>query len=346
MKITRFFSALALASFSMIWGFAMPEDLKEPQYATIGDFVLENGQTIYDCRIGFKTFGKMNQHKTNIILFSTWFSGTTNDLQNSVPGILIDSNKYFIILVDALGDGISSSPSNSPKQSRLQFPVFTIRDMVESQHILLTKFLHINHVKAISGISMGGMQSFQWSVSYPDFADKIIPIAGSPQLTSNDLLLWNGEIRALESDTAYHQGNYEGFPSIPAVFVLHKLAVATPAYYANSVSRAEFDHWFEETITQKSFDWNNWHRQLEAMISMDITRTSNVPGLAEVGKKIRASMLIIVSRQDLMVNPIPASKLASLLHAKLLVLTSDCGHLAPGCEISRVRKAIAEFLAG
>jgi homoserine O-acetyltransferase len=217
--------------------------------------------------------------------------------------------------------------------------------MVESQHILLTNYFHINHVKAIAGISMGGMQSFQWSVSYPGFADKIIPIAGSPQLTSNDLLLWTGEIKALESDTAYHEGNYEGFPSIPSVFVLHKLAVATPAFYANSVSRAEFDHWFEETITQKSFDWNNWHRQLEAMISMDITKTAKVSSLGEAAKKIRSSMLIIVSRQDLMVNPIPAIKLAGYQHAKLLVLTSDCGHLAPGCEISKVSKAIAEFLA-
>lgn len=344
MKIAYLFFLLIIIC-SGIKAFPMPEDLKEPQYASIGDLVLENGQTIYDCRIGFKTFGKVNTHRNNIILFSTWFSGTTKDLENSVPAKLIDSNKYFIILVDALGDGISSSPSNSPKQSRLSFPVFTIRDMVESQYVLLTKFLHINHVKAIAGISMGGMQSFQWAVSYPGFADKIIPIAGSPQLTSNDLLLWTGEIKALESDTAYHGGNYEGLPSIPSVFVLHKLAVATPAYYANNVSRSQFNQWFEETITQKSFDWNNWHRQLEAMISMDIAKTLHVPGIPEAAKKIKSSMLIIVSRQDLMVNPIPATKLAGFLHARLLVLTSDCGHLAPGCEIAKVSKAIAEFLA-
>jgi homoserine O-acetyltransferase len=337
-----FFTLIAICSATSVY--PIPKDLKEPHYASIGDFMLENGQTIYDCRIGFKTFGRMNSRKSNIILFSTWFSGTTNDLENSVPAKLIDSNKYFIILVDALGDGISSSPSNSPKQSRLSFPTFTIRDMVESQHVLLTKLLHIDHVKAIAGISMGGMQSFQWAVSYPGFADKIIPIAGSPQLTSNDLLLWTGEIKALESDTAYHGGNYERLPSIPSVFVLHKLAVATPAYYANSVSRSQFDHWFEETITQKSFDWNNWHRQLEAMISMDIAKTLQVSGLQEAAKKIKSSMLIIVSRQDLMVNPIPATKLAGYLHARLLVLTSDCGHLAPGCEIGKVSKEIAEFL--
>ncbi len=314
------------------------------QFASIGDFTLENGQTIYDCKIGYREFGKMNAAKSNIILFSTWFSGTTEDLANSVPGKLIDSNRYYIILVDALGDGISSSPSNSPRQPRLSFPVFTVRDMVESQHRMMTESLHIRHVKAIAGISMGGMQSFQWSVSYPDFAEKIIPIAGSPQLTSNDLMLWTGEIKAMESDTAYHNGNYEGLPSIPGVFVLHRLAVATAAYYAKSITRDSFEIWFNETIHQHAFDWNNWHRQLEAMISMDIAK-SNGGTLAGAAKKIKAKMLVIVSRQDQMVNPIPATIIAGIKNAKLLVLTSDCGHLAPGCELIKVKQSIASFLA-
>lgn len=314
------------------------------QSASIGDFTLENGQTIYDCRIGYRAFGKMNAKKSNIILFSTWFSGTTEDLANTVPGKLIDTTRYYIILVDALGDGISSSPSNSPRQPRLSFPVFTIRDMVESQHRMLTENLHITHVKAIAGISMGGMQSFQWSVSYPDFAEKIIPIAGSPQLTSNDLMLWTGEIRTMESDTAYHNGNYEGFPSIPGVFVLHRLAVATAAYYASSISRDSFEIWFNETIHQHAFDWNNWHRQLEAMISMDIAKSAGGT-LANGAKKIKAKLLVIVSKQDQMVNPIPATKIAGIKNAKLLVLTSDCGHLAPGCELLKVKQSIAAFLA-
>ncbi|MFI5155338.1 MAG: alpha/beta fold hydrolase [Chitinophagales bacterium] len=314
------------------------------QFASIGDFKTENGQTIYDCKLGYRVFGKMNAAKSNIILFSTWFSGTTEDLANSVPGNLIDSNKYYIILVDALGDGISSSPSNSERQPRLSFPVFTIRDMVESQHRMLTVNMHINHLKAIAGISMGGMQSFQWSITYPDFAEKVIPIAGSPQLTSNDLMLWTGEIKAMESDTAYHNGNYEGFPSIPGVFVLHRLAVATGAYYANSIGRDSFEIWFNETIHQHSFDWNNWHRQLEAMISMDIAKTTGGT-LADAARKIKAGLLVIVSRKDQMVNPIPATRVARVKNAKLLVLTSDCGHLAPGCELLKVKQSIAAFLA-
>ncbi|MEJ0079771.1 MAG: hypothetical protein WDM78_02130 [Puia sp.] len=77
---------------------------------------------------------------------------------------------------------------------------------------------------------MGGMQSFQWAVSYPDFTDKIIPISGSPQLNAPDLLLWNGELDGIQNDTAYHDGNYTGHPPMPSVTILHEFAVHTPAW--------------------------------------------------------------------------------------------------------------------
>ena len=315
------------------------------QFAGIGNLKLENGETIVDCQVGYRTFGKLNVNRSNAILFPTWFGGTTNDLEQSVPAKMIDTNHYFLILADALGDGFSSSPSNSSQQPRLSFPKFSIRDMVESQYQLLTKIFHLNHLIAIAGISMGGMQSFQWAVDHPEFADKIIPIVGSPQLSTNDLLLWSGELRSLESDTAFHGGNYSGLPPIPSVMVMHKLAVSTPEYISNTVKRSDFSEWFQKTLVPLGFDWNNWHRQLEAMIGHDIAKSEN-GSLAEAAKKIKAKMLIVVASQDHMVNPIPATKLAHILHAQLLTLRGDCGHLSPGCDLDLLAKTIREFLAG
>jgi homoserine O-acetyltransferase len=118
-----------------------------------------------------------------------------------------DTTKYFVVLVDAIGDGVSSSPSNSKMQARLKFPEFTIRDMVESEYRLATGVLGLTHVRAVVGVSMGGMQVFEWAVAHPDFIDVVIPMMGSPQSTSYDKLLWTSQIDALDLDPAWRDGN-------------------------------------------------------------------------------------------------------------------------------------------
>jgi homoserine O-acetyltransferase/O-succinyltransferase len=92
----------------------------------------------------------------------------------------VDNGKYYVIAVDSLGDGKSSSPSNSKSQPGLNFPQFSIRDIVNVE--VVSENMHIRHLHAVIGFSMGGMQAFQWAVSCPEFVDKIVSIVGSPQL--------------------------------------------------------------------------------------------------------------------------------------------------------------------
>ena len=97
-----------------------------------------------------------------MVLWPTWFTGSSKQLIALVGRDgYVDPTRFFVILVDALGNGVSSSPSNSSVQPRMDSPVFTIRDMVNSQRRLLTENLGINHIRAVMGISMGGMQAFQ-----------------------------------------------------------------------------------------------------------------------------------------------------------------------------------------
>ena len=98
------------------------------QFAALGDLKLRSGAVIHDFRLGYRTFGQLNAAKSNAILWPTWLGGKTQELVQFIgPDTVVDSTKYFVVLVDAIGNGISTSPSNSKFQPRLAFPEFTIR---------------------------------------------------------------------------------------------------------------------------------------------------------------------------------------------------------------------------
>jgi len=198
-----------LRTFALLLSASCGAWAQDQQSASLGDFKLKSGEIIRELKISYRTFGSLNADKSNAILFPTWFTGTTEDLVDLIgPGKLVDPAKYFVIAVDALGDGGSSSASNSTAQQHMSFPKFSVRDMIESQYLLLTGHFQLNHLKAVMGVSMGGMQTFEWMVTYPNFMDYAIPIVGSPKLTSYDLLLWNAEAHAIETDPSWKKGDY------------------------------------------------------------------------------------------------------------------------------------------
>jgi homoserine O-acetyltransferase len=318
---------------------------QEQQFASIGDLQLHNGGVIRNCRIGYRTFGKLAPDKSNIVVFPTWASGTTEQLASNIgPRRLIDNELYFVIAIDALANGVSSSPSNSRLQPRLRFPKFTLRDTVESQHKLLTGVLKIDHVKAIVGISMGGMQVFQWMISYPDFMDKAIPIVGSPRLAPYDLLLWQAQIEALIRDRDWKQGNYSRNPARALDFAFGELLLTTPSDYNRRKTREEvFTDLLKAKNDRRRFDANDKIRQAQAMIQLDVSRDFG-GSLARAAQAVRAKTFVIVANHDHIVTPGPANEFAVLLGAQLLELKSECGHLAPSCESERLNEAVRAFL--
>jgi len=314
------------------------------QFAELGSCQLDSGQQITDCHLGYRTWGKLNADGTNVILFPTWFTGTSAQLGGNVGADkLVDPAKYFMVAVDALGDGVSSSPSNSKTQPRMTFPAFTTRDMVRAEYRLATETLHLKRLHAVMGISMGGMQTFEWMVDYPDFFDVAIPIVGSTRLTGYDLLLWHAEKDALRADPGWHEGNYQKTPPMLQVAILHDMNLTTPSHYAREVSRETFDARYAgyRSSGATEFDANDRLYQLEAMIHHDVAHGGSIE---EAAKRVHAKVLVVASEQDHMVNPGPALEFARLLGAKTLLLTSDCGHLAPGCEADKLNPAVEAFL--
>ena len=226
---------------------------------------LAKGREIDDCFLGYRTWGTLNAQQSNAILFPTWFSGNSSNIGEFVgPDKMIDPAKFFLIAVDALGDGVSSSPSNSGDQHGAHFPQFTIGDMVAAEYRLVTEVLHLKHLHAVMGISMGGMQTFEWMVRYPAFMDRAVPIVGSPRLTSYDLLLWQAEVEAAQDDPLFQGGNYSEKPKLPLVEFIHTMNVTTPAYYTRSFTRDAYEQ-EQENYYRKGilpFDANDWVAQL------------------------------------------------------------------------------------
>ncbi len=314
------------------------------QFADLGDLKLENGATIHNCQLGYRTVGTLNADRSNVILYPSWFTGNSHDILATLgPDGYFDPAPYFVILVDALGDGVSCSPSNSTTQHGAAFPVFTIRDMVASEHRLLTEMFGLKHIHAITGGSMGGMQTFQWLATYPDFMDVAIPIVGTPRLTSYDELLWRTEEQAILEDPAYESGHYRVNPTLPTLHLIHSMNQTTPEYRVGHTTRPQFEQFFAETgaTTNGAFDANDWRWQLHAMLSQDIASGGS---LLELAKRIHTRLLVINASQDHMVNPIPALRFAAITHSQAIVLDGNCGHLAPGCESSTIRPAIEAIL--
>jgi homoserine O-acetyltransferase/O-succinyltransferase len=313
------------------------------QFAILGDLKLQNGKVIRDCTIGYRTFGHRNSDSSNVVLFPTWADGRTSDLVDLIgPGKLVDSSKYFVIAVDALGNGVSSSPSNSQAQPRMQFPRYAIRDMVESQHQLLTHVLHINHLHAVIGISMGGMQTFQWTVAYPGFLYNAISLVGSPRLAPYDLLVLQTRIDAIEQNPVWKDGDYTQQPVPREADEIAQLALTTPEHYNRENTREKFFAALKEPVSS-GFDTNDRIRQEQAMMDLDVSATFD-GSMERAAAAVKADMLIIVSAHDHMVNPGPALEFAKLKHARTLVLENDCGHLGPGCDMPKVSAAVAEVL--
>jgi len=255
---------------------------------------------------------------------------------------MADSSKYFIVAVDAFGNGISSSPSNSKGQPGEAFPRFTIRDLTAAQHRLVTRHLGLPRLQGIMGISMGAINALQWSVSYPGSVDWVVAVAGTPRQTAYDLLLWQAQMDIIRSTRGIEGGGLKAMKTITAV---HNLNAWTPANLNTRIRPEDMPRFLAESekiIMQ--YDAENWASQVEAIMSQDVYRSfGNSP--AEAARTVKARNLVVWAKEDRMVQPGPAREWARLVGAETLELAGDCGHFAFLCEKDAIQAAVAAFLA-
>jgi Homoserine acetyltransferase len=313
-------------------------------YAELGNFKLENGEIIKNCKIGYRTFGTLNGNKSNAVIYPTWFGGTSANIASLLGADkLVDTTKYFLIAIDAFGNGVSSSPSNSLLQMNDSFPVFSIHDMVIAQHKFLTEKLGIKHLFAAVGGSMGSMQVFDWLVSYPDFTDKAVAYVCTPRSSTYELLSWNILLSEIETYKKYNVPEKEILKNVNMPL---SLLGKTPEAIIDENSYENFPKLLKsfDKEPSKVFTSSNFASQVRAMIGHNISKKFD-NSLEKAASVIKAKVLIIVSLRDNIINPKTALDFAKLINAEVLTLDSKYGHLAVGYEIPKCGKAINGFLA-
>jgi homoserine O-acetyltransferase len=169
-----------------------------------GDVVLQSGLTYRNARLAYKTYGALNAAKSNAIVYPTSYGAQHYDLEWAIaPGKALDPTRYFIVIINKFGNGLSASPSNTPPPfDRGRYPHFTMTDNVRVQHRLLREVFGIERVHLVYGFSMGAQQAFHWGALFPDRVERIAPICGSAKTSPHNFVFLEGVKAALTADPA------------------------------------------------------------------------------------------------------------------------------------------------
>ena len=329
------------------------------QLYKIGDLKLESGEVIKDFAISYVTHGKLNDKKSNAILMVTAISGNHHRLDFLIgPGKALDTDKYFIICTDAIGNGLTTSPSNSTAQPRMKFPKFLIRDMVSSQLKLVTEHLGINHVVAVVGPSMGGMQVLQWGVSHPEFMDSLVALVPLARTPAWSVVVVEASRKAIMLDPAWKNGDYTEPPEQGIRLwrdILGFLSARSPEMYRDQFPNPmDVLPWLQqqETAQIKLFDANDWIYQTWAYERHDIGTTPGFSGdLVKALRAIKAKTLIMTGTKDLLnpeYEPQDAARYIRDVRTITISPGTVTGHASAGgvypADVDFLNREIAQFL--
>ncbi len=180
-----------------------------------GDVVLQSGLTYRKARLAYKTFGTLDATKSNVIVYPTSYGAQHYDLEWAVaPGRALDPTKYFVVIINKFGNGLSSSPSNTPPPfDRSRYPHFTMTDNVRVQQRLLREVFGVERVKLVYGFSMGAQQAFHWAALFPSRVERIAAICGSAKTSPHNVVFLEGVKAALTADPAWQDGWFDTPPT-------------------------------------------------------------------------------------------------------------------------------------
>ena len=179
-----------------------------------GPVLLQSGRTFRDMKLAYKTFGTLNADRSNVILYPTSYSAQHHDTQFMVSeGGALDPAKYFVIIANLFGNGLSSSPSNTPwPDVGTRYPDVTVFDAVQVQRRMLAELWGIERVALVYGWSMGAMQAYHWAALFPKAVERIAVVCGAARCAPHNQVFIEGVRHALIADPAHRDGVFTAPP--------------------------------------------------------------------------------------------------------------------------------------
>ena len=324
----------------------------------LGDVRLTSGAVLRDARLAFRSWGTLAPGGDNAVLLPTFYTGTHRRNEGFFGrGRSIDPARHFVLSINLLGNGLSSSPSNTGvPQDGPRFPHVSFQDNVSLQHRLVTA-LGIRRLRLVTGWSMAGCQCYHWAVQYPEMVDAILPFCGSARTSPHNRVFLEGVKAALTADAAFAGGDYKAPPvaglrafarvyagwAYSQTFFRDRLHQALGhATYADLLRDWEEDHC-------QNWDANDLLAMLETWMAGDIS--AGVEGsFEEVLGAIQTRAILMPCRQDLYFPPEDNAIEAQFMpRAKFRPVDSPWGHCAasPGNDptfTAALDDAFAELL--
>lgn len=329
----------------------------------LGPVELQKGGHLDAAQLAYKTYGQLNAAKDNVIVLPTFYTGSHMRNEGFFgPGRAIDPAKHFIVSINLMGNGLSSSPSNTAAPyDGPRFPVVTLWDNIAFQHRLLTEKLGVERIALVAGWSMAGCQSYQWAAQYPDMVEAILPFCASAKTSPHNIVFLEGVKAALCADQAWNGGDYTSPPvrGLKAFGRVYAGWAFSQTWYREKLHRSIGFETFEDLLVDweqdhaENWDANNLLAKLKTWQLGDISDNDLYHGDFERALgAIKARAILLPCTQDLYFPPDDNEiEARHMPHAECRPFASPWGHCvaSPGNvpEFEAfLDSCISELLAG
>ena len=306
----------------------------------LGDVTLLSGEVLSSAFLAYKTYGKLDANKSNVVVLPTFYTGSHQRNEGFFgPGRAIDPDRHFIVSINMFGNGISSSPSNTESpQDGPRFPHVSLWDNIACQYRLLTEALGVKRIALVTGWSMAGCQAYQWAAQYPDFVDAILPFCASAKTSPHNFVFLEGVRAALCADQNWNKGEYTSPPidGLKAFARVYAGWAFSQTFYRDSLYKTIGYESFEDLLVDweedhaKNWDANNLISKLRTWQTSDISIGPIYQGNFEMAlKSIKAKTILMPCSQDLYFPPEDNAIEASFIpNVEFRPFDSPFGHCA------------------